>query len=327
MEPFEFTRAHDPADALAKSREATARLIAGGTALLDLMKLGVERPARLVDIGALPLGRIEAQAGGLRVGALVRNSDLAHHPEVAQRYPVLAQAILSGASPQLRNMATVGGNLLQRTRCSYFRDGASACNKRVPGAGCAALLGHHRGHAVLGGSDRCIATHPSDMCVALLALDATVQVLPAAGGGERTVPLAEFHLAPGQTPERETVLVAGDLVVAVTLPASPRAARSFYLKVRDRAEFEFALASAAVAVELTGGVVQSARVALGGVATRPWRAAEAEAVLQGKKPTTELFLAAAAAALSKAQPRRDNSFKVELAQRCIVRALSEACGV
>lgn len=327
MEPFEFTRAHDPADALAKSRGAAARLIAGGTALLELMKLGIERPARLVDIGALPLGRIEPQAGGLRIGALVRNSDLANHPEVAQRYPVLAQAILSGASPQLRNMATVGGNLLQRTRCAYFRDGVSACNKRNPGAGCAALLGYHREHAVLGGSDRCIATHPSDMCVALLALDATVQVLPAAGGDERAVPLGEFHLAPGQTPERETVLAAGDLVVAVTLPASPRAARSFYLKVRDRAEFAFALASAAVAVELTGGVVQSARVALGGVATRPWRATEAEAVLQGKRPTPELFRAAAAAALSKARPRRDNGFKVELAQRCIVGALSQACGV
>ena len=325
MEPFEFTRAHDPEGALAQTRGVAARFIAGGTALLELMKLGVERPARLVDINALPLGRIEPQAGGLRIGALVRNSDLAHHPEVAQRYPVLAQAILAGASPQLRNMATVGGNLLQRTRCPYFRDGGAACNKRTPGAGCAALLGPHRGHAILGGSERCIATHPSDMCVALLALDATVQVLPAAGGGERAVPLGEFHLPPGQTPERETVLAAGDLVVAVTVPASPRAARSVYLKVRDRAEFEFALASAAVAVELAGGVVHSARVALGGVATRPWRAAEAEAVLQGHRPTAELFRAAAAAALHKAQPRRDNGFKVELAQRCIVRALSEAC--
>ena len=327
MEPFEFIRARDSADALAKTREAPARFIAGGTALLDLMKLGVERPARLLDINALPLGRIEPQSGGVRIGALVRNSDLAHHPEVAQRYPVLVQAILSGASPQLRNMATVGGNLLQRTRCPYFRDSGSACNKRTPGAGCAALFGPHRGHAILGGSDRCIATHPSDMCVALLALDATVQVLAAAGGGERAVPLGELYLLPGQSPEKETVLAAGDLVVAVTVPASPRAARSCYLKVRDRAEFEFALASAAVAVELTGGVVQSARVALGGVATRPWRATEAEAVLQGKRPTTELFRAAAAAAMHKAQPRRDNGFKVELAQRCIVRALSEACAV
>lgn len=327
MEPFEFLRAQDPADALAKTRGVPARFIAGGTGLLDLMKLGVEQPARLVDINALPLGRIELQPGGLRIGALVRNSDLAHHPEVAQRYPVLAQAILAGASPQLRNMATVGGNLLQRTRCAYFRGSGFACNKRAAGAGCAALLGPHRAHAILGGSPSCIATHPSDMCVALLALDATVQVLPATGGGERTVPLEEFHLVPGATPERETVLAPGDLVVAITVPASPRAARSVYFKVRDRAEFEFALAAAAVAVELSAGLVNSVRVALGGVATRPWRAAAAEAALQGKAPTPELFRAAAAAALQQAQPRRDNAFKVELAQRCIIRALTQACAL
>ena len=333
MEPFEYTRARDLDQALAQLGSAAARALAGGTDLVDRMRLGVERPARLVDLNGLggpgPLGRIESTAAGVRIGALVRNSDLAASPLVLERFPVLAQALLAGASPQIRNVATVGGNLLQRTRCPYFRDAVSPCNRREPGSGCAAQRdgADQRSHAILGTSEACIAAHPSDLCVALLALDATVQVLPAAGGDERAVPLGELHLAPGQTPERETVLAAGDLVVAVTLPASPRAARSFYLKVRDRAEFAFALASAAVAVELSGGVVQSARVALGGVATRPWRATEAEAVLQGKRPTPELFRAAAAAALSKAQPRRDNGFKVELAQRCVVRALSQACGV
>lgn len=324
MEPFEFTRAHSPAEALQQLAASGARLIAGGTGLLDLMKLGVERPARLIDINALPLAQLEVGAGGLRIGALVRNSDLANQPEVARRYPVLAQAILSGASPQLRNMATVGGNLLQRTRCPYFRDGISACNKRQRDAGCAALLGPHRGHAILGTSDRCLATHPSDMCVALLALDAEVHLLSATGA-TRKVPLHEFHLSPGSSPERETVLAAQELVVAVTVPASPRAERSCYLKVRDRGEFEFALASAAVAVELNGGRIQSARVALGGVATRPWRASAAETLLAGQLPTAERFRAAAAAALRDAVPRRDNAFKIELAQRCIVRALTQVC--
>jgi xanthine dehydrogenase YagS FAD-binding subunit len=327
MEPFEYLRARDPADALAKAAAPQACIVAGGTSLLDLMKLGIERPARLVDIRALPWGRIELHGGGLHIGALVRNSDLAHHPEVAARYPVLAQAILSGASPQLRNMATVGGNLLQRTRCPYFRDGISPCNKRAAGSGCAALTGHHRGHAVLGGSEACIATHPSDMCVALLALDAVVHVLPQGGGSERQIPISELHLLPNQTPARETALLPGELVVAVSVPASPRAVRSRYIKVRDRAAFEFALVSAAVAVELHGGVIASARVALGGVATKPWRAAAAEAALDKRKPTPELFQLAAAAALKDARPRRDNAFKVELAQRCIVRALTEVCAL
>jgi xanthine dehydrogenase YagS FAD-binding subunit len=325
MEPFEFLRAQNLADALAKAAAPHSHVIAGGTALLDLMKLGVERPRRLVDINSLLLARIERRDDGLHVGALVRNSDLAHHPVVAAEYPVLAQAILSGASPQLRNMATVGGNLLQRTRCAYFRDGSSPCNKRTVGAGCAALEGLHRGHAILGGSPACIATHPSDMCVALLALDATVHILPQVGSSERTVPLGEFHLLPGATPEREHLLAPGDLIVSVSVPASPRAARSCYLKVRDRAAFEFALVSVAVAVELSAGTIRSVRIALGGVATRPWRAAAAEAALVGKKPTAELFQAAAAAAVQGAAPRRDNAFKVELAQRCIRRALTQAC--
>lgn len=324
MEPFEFTRAHSPAEALQHGAAPGARLVAGGTGLLDLMKLGIERPTRLVDINGLPLDRIEVREDGVRIGALVRNSDLAHHPDVARRYPVLVEALLSGASPQLRNMATVGGNLLQRTRCAYFRDGSSPCNKRQHGAGCAALAGSHRGHAILGTSDSCIATHPSDMCVALLALDGVVHIL-SDSGSERAVPMRDFHLVPGSSPERETVLGPHELVVAVTVPASPRAARSCYLKVRDRAEFEFALASVAVAVELAGGAIVSARLALGGVATRPWRAEAAEAALVGRLPTGELFRAAAAAALRDAQPRRDNSFKVELAKRCIVRALTQVC--
>ncbi len=224
-------------------------------------------------------------------------------------------------------MATVGGNLLQRTRCAYFRDGSSPCNKRQPGAGCAALAGEHRGHAILGGSDTCFAKHPSDMCVALLALDAVVQVLPGTGGGERAVPLGELHLVPGTTPDRESVLAAGDLIVAVTVPNSPRAVRSYYLKVQDRAAFEFALAAVAVAPEVVGGVIRSIRVALGGVATKPWRALATETELVGKKPTPELFRKAAAAAVHDARPRRDNAFKVELVQRCIVRALTEACAV
>ena len=324
MEPFEFTRARNPAEALKQLAVPGARLLAGGTGLLDLMKLGVERPTRLIDINSLPLDRIEFGAEGVRIGALVRNSDLAHHAEVARSYPALAQAILAGASPQLRNMATVGGNLLQRTRCPYFRDGGSPCNKRQQGSGCAALGGLHRGHAVLGTSDSCIATHPSDMCVALLALDAVVHVMTESGG-ERAVPLRDFHLPPGNSPERETALAPHELVAAVSLPASPRAGRSCYVKVRDRAEFEFALASAAVALEVAGGRIQSVRIALGGVATRPWRAAAAETVLIGKPPSIEPFRTAAAAALRDAEPRRDNAFKVELAQRCIVRALTLAC--
>lgn len=324
MEPFEFTRARNPAEALQQLAAPGARLLAGGTGLVDLMKLGVERPARLVDINALPLARIEVGAEGVRIGALVRNSDLAHHAEVARSYPALAQAILAGASPQLRNMATVGGNLLQRTRCPYFRDGSSPCNKRKPGSGCAALTGLHRGHAVLGTSDSCIATHPSDMCVALLALDAVVHVLTESGG-ERAVPMQDFHLLPGNSPERETALAPRELVTAVSMTASPRAGRSCYVKVRDRAEFEFALASAAVALELAGGRIQSVRIALGGVATRPWRAAAAETVLSGKAPSVELFRTAAATAVRDAVPRRDNAFKVELVQRCIVRALAQAC--
>lgn len=324
MEPFEFARARSPAEVPKQLAAPGSRIIAGGTGLLDLMKLGVERRTRLLDINALPLDRIEVTADGVRVGALVRNSDLAHHPEVARRYPALTQAILAGASPQLRNMATVGGNLLQRTRCPYFRDGSFPCNKRKPGSGCAALDGVQRGHAVLGTSDSCIATHPSDMGVALLALDAVVHIQTEAGH-ERAVALRDFHLLPGNSPERETVLTPHELVVAVSLPQTPRAARSCYVKVRDRAEFEFALASTAVALELGGGLIQSVRMALGGVATRPWWAVPGEIALVGKRPSIDLFRTAASAALRDAVPRRDNAFKVELAQRCIVRALAQAC--
>jgi xanthine dehydrogenase YagS FAD-binding subunit len=321
--PFDYVRAGSLADALAAGRAPDAQYIAGGTTLVDLLRLGVETPRRVVDLSALGWGRIEASAEGLRIGALVRNSDLAYHSAVARDYPVLSEALLSGASPQLRNMATVGGNLLQRTRCSYFRDAAVAeCNKRKPGSGCAALTGYHRMHAVLGASPQCIAAHPSDMCVALVALDA--QVHTHGSRGERTIPIAELHRLPEDTPELENALEPGELVTAVSVPSSPRAARSVYVKTRDRASFAFALASAAVALELEGAVVKSVRVALGGVGTKPWRAGAAEQELTGKTATRHAFERAAEAALADARPLRDNAFKIVLARRTIVRALSRA---
>src|SRR5882724_1157444 len=291
MQPFRYLRARDEEAALESGRAAGAMFIAGGTGLVDLLKLGVERPTTLVDVSALPDAAIEETPAGIRIGALARNSDVAYHPLVQRHLPVLSQALLSGASAQLRNMATVGGNLLQRTRCSYFRDVAWRCNKRQPGSGCSALDGENRMHAVLGvaggAADQCIAVHPSDMCVALVALDAIVHTRGAPG--ERAIPIADLHLAPRAHPEIETVLAPGELITSVTVPVTPLAARSHYVKVRDRASYAFALASAAVAIELRGRVVRAARVALGGVATKPWRSPEAERALVGRPATRASF--------------------------------------
>jgi xanthine dehydrogenase YagS FAD-binding subunit len=323
MQPFRFVNVSTEGAAQQAAATGGARYLAGGTTLVDLMKLHVERPSVIVDINAVPLDRIEELPDGvLRVGAMVRNSDMAHHEVVRERYPMLSQAILAGASGQVRNMATTGGNLLQRTRCYYFRDTASPCNKREPGTGCPAIDGYNRIHAVLGGSEHCIATHPSDMCVALAALDAIVVV--AGPGGNRKIPMAEFHLLPGDHPEREHALAPGELITAVDIPPLPFAARSLYVKVRDRASYAFALASAAVALDLQGGRVRGARIALGGVATRPWRAAKAEALLVDQAPDAKTWRMAADAALAGAVPRGHNAFKIELAKRTLARALDRA---
>ncbi len=317
MQTFRFTQAKTVDAAL----EPGARFVAGGTTLIDLMKLNVETPKSVVDINLLPLDRVEASAdGGLKIGALVRNSDLANHADVKARYAVLSQALLSGASPQLRNMATTGGNLLQRTRCYYFRDTTYACNKRQPGSGCSAIDGFNRIHAVLGGSEHCVATNPSDMAVAMMALEATVHTQGAKG--EREIALDEFYLVPGSTPERETVLEPGELITYVTLPMPVAGTKSYYLKLRDRAQYEFALASAAVVASVDGGRVKRVRIALGGVGTKPWRSREAEAALEGKTADERNFHAAAEAALREAKPLRDNGFKIELAKRALVRALT-----
>jgi xanthine dehydrogenase YagS FAD-binding subunit len=320
MRAFAYTRAEDEGAALRAAEHAEAAYLAGGTTLLDLMKLEVMAPGRLVDVNALPLNAVEVRADGVRIGALATNTDVAYHEVIRARYPVLSEALLAGASPQLRNMATVGGNLMQRTRCPYFRDPPAPCNKRAPGSGCSAVEGYSRAHAVLGGSGACVATHASDMCVALAALDAVVHTRGARG--ERSIPFTDFHLLPGDHPERETVLEHGELITAVTLPASPLAAHSRYLKVRDRASYAFALASVAAALDVQGGIIVAARVALGGVATKPWRAFDAEKALVGKAPGDVAFRAAAEIALRGAAPLRDNAFKVELAKRVIVRALA-----
>ena len=323
MLPFDYAKARNENDAMERGRAPKAVFVAGGTTLIDLMKLNVMLPATLVDINSLPLDKIEALPdGGLRVGAMVRNSDLAHHAAIIKRFPVLSQALLAGASVQLRNMATTGGNLMQRTRCYYFRDTVYACNKRQPGSGCAAMDGFNRIHAVLGTSEHCIATHPSDMAVALVALDAVVHIKGA--NGERKVAAGDFHLLPGNTPHLETVVKPGELITYVTIPDSKVAARSAYVKLRDRASYEFALASAAAALELDGNKVRSARLVLGGVATKPWRSAEAERVLTGASADEKTFRAAAEAAMKQAKPLRYNGFKIELAKRAIVRALSAA---
>jgi xanthine dehydrogenase YagS FAD-binding subunit len=327
MTPFNFVQAQDVGGAISTaSRGQETKFIAGGTNLVDLMKVGVEKPRQIVSLTALPLRQVELlPGGGVRIGALVSNSDLAYNAIIRKRYPVLSEALLSGASPQLRNMATVGGNLLQRTRCPYFYDVVFACNKRNPGSGCDAMEGFNRGHAILGTSDKCIATNPSDMSVALVALDATVRV--QGPSGERTIPIADFHLLPGQTPERETALRTGELITAVDLPEIPFATRSHYLKVRDRASYEFALASAAVALDINEGTIRAARIALGGVGTKPWRAAEAEQALVGAKAGGQAFQAAAEAALRGARPHKYNAFKVELAKRTLTRALATTGGM
>lgn len=324
MNPFAYTRAASAPQALAEAAaHPHAKFLGGGTNLVDLMKMGVETPEQIIDINRLPLDTIEElPAGqGVRIGGLARNSDVAGHPLIQQRYPVLSQALLAGASPQLRNRATTGGNLLQRTRCAYFYDpDFPACNKRKPGSGCGALTGYNRMHAILGQSEQCIATHPSDMCVALAALEAIVRV--HGPDGERGILFGDFHRLPGNSPERETNLAPGELITAVDLPAHPAAARSHYLKVRDRESYAFALVSAAVALELgADGKIRTARIALGGVAHKPWRAVEAESLLAGQPAEAERFRAAAQAALAGAKGYQYNTFKIELARRAMIRAL------
>jgi xanthine dehydrogenase YagS FAD-binding subunit len=323
MEAFKFTQATDISKAVQLGQASGTRFIAGGTTLLDLMKLDVERPNRLVDINRLALNNVEQlPSGQVRIGALVRNSDLAHHPLIANHYPVLSQALLAGASAQLRNMATTGGNLLQRTRCLYFRNDAMPCNKRSPGSGCSAIDGENRSLAILGTSKHCIATNPSDMNVALAALEAVIHI--QGPRGERDIPIGSFFLVPGTTPERETVLEPGDLITHVTLTAPRADAKQVYLKLRDRASYEFALASAAIVVETTGNKITFARVALGGVGTKPWRSTEAEHFLLNQPSTATTFQRAAEAALHGAQPQSQNAFKIELARRCLTHALTLA---
>lgn len=326
MRSFSFVEAQTAEQALNAIQAGPAStFFAGGTTLIDLMKLDVLQPAGLVDINRLPFTSVEDNADGLIIGANVRNSELAHHPTVRANFPVLSEALLAGASAQLRNMASTAGNLMQRTRCTYFRDVNSKCNRRQPGSGCDALTGYNRSHALLGTSDQCIATHPSDMCVALVALDAVIHT-EAQNGQTRAIPITEFYLTPGNTPDRETVLQAGELITHVSLPHSPLAKRSRYLKVRDRASYEFALASAAVAMELAGDKIQNVRVAMGGIATVPWRSHEAEAALTGRPATRETFVAAAEAALANAKPYEYNEFKVQLSKQTLVFALEELLG-
>jgi xanthine dehydrogenase YagS FAD-binding subunit len=321
MHPFSYSTASDAAEAIATvTRNTQSSFIAGGTNLLDLMKQGVSKPSQVVDINVLPLTQVEARKGGVRIGALARMSDVAQDPVIRQGYSAISEALLASASPQLRNMASIGGNLMQRTRCAYFRDTAFPCNKRSPGSGCPAIVGENRMHAILGTSEQCIATHPSDLAVALVALDAVVRV--QGSKGERSIPIADFHLLPGKTPEQETALAHGELIIAIDVPASPLAVRSHYLKVRDRASYEFALVSVSAALNIEGGIIRAARVALGGVGTKPWRALVAEEALQGKPVSKVAFIAAANAAMQNAQPRQHNAFKIELAKRALVRALA-----
>jgi xanthine dehydrogenase YagS FAD-binding subunit len=326
MNRFEYSRPRTLQEAVAAGAEPGSAYLAAGTNLLDLMKIGVARPARLVDLNHLPgLDAIEhAGDGGVRIGARVRNADLAHDPAFARRFPSVAEALLSGASAQLRNVATVGGNLLQRTRCAWFQDTASACNRRAPGSGCDARGGENRLHAVLGWSEHCIATNPSDFVVPLAALGAVVEVEGRAG--RRDIPMADFHRLPGTTPDRETALEPGDLIVALRLPAEAAAfaAHSRYVKLRERTSYAFAVVSAAAGLRLEGGRITAARLALGGVAARPWRVEAAEAALLGATPDAQAFRAAAALALAEARPSGDNAFKIELARRIAVRALTLA---
>jgi xanthine dehydrogenase YagS FAD-binding subunit len=329
MQPFTLAMPGDLDGALAAAAAAGAdgKYIAGGTDLVQLMKDGVEQPGHLIDLGGLPLDHVEFGDAGVRIGALVRMSEAADHPRVRRDWPLIAEALLASASPQLRNMATMGGNLLQRTRCGYFRDTGFACNKRVPGSGCPAIDGDNRGLAVLGVSASCVATHPSDLAVALTALDAAVELHAAAqpgGPATRRVPLGEFYLAPGDTPQRETVLQPGEIIAAILVPGETSGQRSHYLKVRDRASFEFALVSAAVAISVTGGRIDRVRIAMGGVGTRPWRLPRVEAALAGAPPTPAAFASAAAHAVDGARPLSQNRFKLALMQRALVRALTMA---
>jgi xanthine dehydrogenase YagS FAD-binding subunit len=321
---FEYVRANSVADAIRQiAAEPRAKFIAGGTNLVDLMKDEVERPARLIDISRLPLKAIEDKGdGSLRIGALVPNTDLAYHPSIERRYPMLSSAILAGASQQLRNMASTGGNLLQRTRCYYFYDVATPCNKREPGAGCSAINGLNRMHAILGSSEACIATHPSDMCVALAALEAKVHV--SGPSGERAIPFADFHRLPADTPQIDTNLRSDEIVTAIELPARGFADHYTYLKIRDRLSYAFALVSVAVGLELSGGTINEARLALGGVAHKPWRDPAAEATLRGQAPSAANFKHAADVLLRDAKGYPHNSFKIELAHRAVVRALTQA---
>lgn len=327
MKTFQLQRVADVSHAIrlagTQQDAGSIRFLAGGTTLLDLMKLDVEQPDHLLDIHRLPLDQVKPlDGGGVTIGATMRNADLANDPLIVSRYPVLSQALLSGASAQLRNMATTGGNLMQRTRCVYFRDTASACNKREPGSGCPAIDGFNRNLAILGTSDQCIATNPSDMNVALTALEATIHVEGA--GGRRSIAIDDFFLLPGATPHRENVLLPGELITQVALPAPSPGNRSVYLKLRDRASYEFALASAAVVASVSAGRIKRIRIALGGVGVKPWRSREAEAALLGRAPDADAFSAAADAALQSARPRSMNGFKVELARRCIQQTLKLA---
>ena len=325
MKPFSYLRAETPAAALeAISANPGAQFIGGGTNLVDLMKYRVEQPDQLIDIGRLDLATIEELPDGtLRIGALARNSDMANHPLIRERYPVLSEALVSGASPQLRNLATAGGNLLQRTRCYYFYDvGFAQCNKRIPNSGCAALDGYNRIHAILGASEKCIATHPSDMAVAMSALAAVVQV--QSHDVRRQISISDFHRLPGDTPELDTNLKHGELITSIDLPPLPAARHSHYLKVRDRNSYAFALVSVAAALEIDNGRIAQARIALGGVAHKPWREPSVESFLIGKKPGLQVYRSAAEALLQGAHPRQHNAFKIELAKRTIVRALQTA---
>ena len=330
MQPFELITAQNVAGAVKEQaasptaqQGASVRFIAGGTNLVDCMKLNVETPRRLVDINGLPLDTIEKLPdGSVKIGALARNSDVAQSDLIRTQFPVLSQAILSGATGQLRNMASTAGNLLQKTRCVYYRDRAYACNKRAPGSGCSAIGGYNRNLAILGTSEHCIASNPSDQNVALMALDATIHI--SGVNGQRSVPIAAFYLLPGSTPEKETVLLPGDLITHVTVPALPSGSKSLYVKLRDRASYEFALASTAVVLKTRQGKIEHVRVALGGVGAIPWRSHEAERALVGHAPNAENFRKAAEAALKQARPQSQNAFKVELAKRCIVHTLTQA---
>jgi xanthine dehydrogenase YagS FAD-binding subunit len=330
VKSFDFIRPPDSGTAIAaqaksqtSQQSASVRFLAGGTTLVDLLKLNVETPESIIDINRLPLDQIERLPdGGLKIGATVRNSLLAQHAVVRRDYTVLSQAILSGATTQLRNRATTAGNLLQRTRCVYFRDTAMPCNKREPGSGCSAIDGHNRNLAILGTSEHCIASHPSDMCVAMAALEAVIHV--TGPKGERAIPIADFHLLPGDAPHKETVLDPGDLITHVTLPPPAPGSRSLYLKLRDRASYEFALASAAVVISVADGNVTRARVAMGGIGAKPWRTKEIEEALEGQPATQESFRRAAEVALQGARPQSENAFKVELAKRCLTHALKLA---